>query len=185
MTIKLTIVNINLIDSKKPRDLGGTTGLFTYMRSIMEQNVLNHNRSYISGKTLLKGCALAAITAGTLSGAYALVTKPIDITPAYNYANTQSTYSSVAVQINSDSTGQAVVNLDGFRVYTSFDFKLVPDDNGQLGSNDEAVFIYNLAVDRVLTPSGGSYKDFTNADDIRNMITVITAHIEKNKMIRG
>ncbi|WP_312057080.1 hypothetical protein [Acinetobacter courvalinii] len=151
----------------------------------MEQNILNHNRSYISGKTLLKGCALAAITAGTLSGAYALVTKPIDIPPAYNYANTQSTYSSVAVQINSDSTGQAVVNLDGFRVYTSFDFKLVPDDNGQLGSNDEAVFIYNLAVDRVLTPTGGSYNDFTNADDIRNMISVITAHIEKNRMVRG
>ncbi|MDH0562176.1 hypothetical protein [Acinetobacter courvalinii] len=151
----------------------------------MEQNVLNHNRSYISGKTLLKGCALAAITAGTLSGAYALVTKPVDIAPAFNYANTQSIYGVLAVQITSDTAGQAVVNLDGFRVYTSFDFKLVPDDNGQLGSNDEAVFIYNLAVDRVLTPTGGSYNDFTNADDIRNMITVITAHIEKNKMVRG
>jgi len=151
----------------------------------MEQNVLNHNRSYVSGKSLLKGCALAAITAGTLSGAYALVTKPVDIAPAYNYANTQSTYGVLAVQITSDTTGQAVVNLDGFRVYTSFDFKLVPDDNGQLGSSDEAVFIYNLAVDCVLTPSGGNYNDFTNADDIRNMISVITTHIEKNKMVRG
>lgn len=151
----------------------------------MEQNVLNHNRSYISGKSLLKGCAVIALGVGTLSGAYALVTKPVDIAPAYNYANTQSTYGVLAVQITSETTGQAVVNLDGFRVYTSFDFELVPDDNGQLGSSDEAVFIYNLAVDRVLTPTGGSYNDFTNADDIRNMISVITAHIEKYRMVRG
>ncbi|WP_038342271.1 hypothetical protein [Acinetobacter sp. A47] len=151
----------------------------------MEQNVLNHNRSYISGKTLLKGCAVAAITAGTLSGAYALVTKPVDIAPAFNYANTQSTYGVLAAQITSETTGQAVVNLDGFRVYTSFDFEIVPDDNGQLGSNDEAVFIYNLAVDRILTANGDGYNDFTNADDIRNMISVITAHIEKNRMVRG
>lgn len=151
----------------------------------MEQNVLNHNRSYISGKSLLKGCALAAITAGTLSGAYALVTKPVDIAPAYNYANTQSTYGVLAAQITSDSTGQAVVNLDGFRVYTSFDFKVVPDDNGMVGSHDEAVFITNLAVDQVFTANGDNYGDFTNADDIRNMISVITAHIEKNRMVRG
>lgn len=151
----------------------------------MEQNVLNHNRSYISGKSLLKGCAVVALGVGTLSGAYALVTKPVDIAPAYNYANTQSTYGVLAVQITSDTTGQAVVNLDGFRVYSAFDFELVPDDNGMLGSKDEAVFINNFAVERILTPDGKEYKDFTNKDDIRNMITVITAHIEKNKMVRG
>ena len=148
----------------------------------MEQNVLNHNRNYISGKSLLKGCAVVALGVGTLSGTYALVTKPVDIAPAYNYANTQSTYGVLAVQITSETTGQAVVNLDGFRVYSAFDFELVPDDNGMLGSKDEAVFINNFAVERILTPDGKEYNDFTNKDDIRNMITVITAHIEKNKM---
>lgn len=151
----------------------------------MEQNVLNHNRSYISGKTLLKGCAVAAITASTLTGAYALVTKPIELTPTFNYANTQSTYGVLAVQITSETTGQAVVNLDGFRVYTSFDFEIVPDDKGIIGSYDEAVYIKNLAVDRILTADGKGYNDFTNADDIRNMISVITAHIEKFRMVRG
>ncbi|WP_343620831.1 hypothetical protein [Acinetobacter proteolyticus] len=151
----------------------------------MEQNILNHNRNYAIGKSLLKNCAVVTLGVGVLTGAYALVTKPVEVAPSYNYANTQSNYGVLAVQITSESKGQAVVNLDGFRVYTSFDFELVPDNNGQLGSNEEAVFIYNLAVDQVFTPDGGNYGDFTNADDIRNMISIITAHIEKNKMVRG
>lgn len=151
----------------------------------MEQNVLNHNRGYAIRKSLLKNCTAAAIGVGVLTGAYALVTKPVEVAPSYNYANTQSTYGVLAVQITSESTGQAVINLDGFRVHASFDFELIADDNGQLGSDDEAVYIYNFAVDQVFTPNGDNYGDFTNADDIRNMISIITAHIEKNKMVRG
>ncbi|ENV08948.1 MULTISPECIES: hypothetical protein [Acinetobacter] len=152
----------------------------------MEQNVLNHNRNYAMGKSLLKNCTVAALGIGALTGAYALVTKPVEIAPSYNYANTQSNYGVLAVQITPDQrTGQAVINLDGFRVHASFDFEFVADDNGQLGSNDEAVYIYNFAVDQVFTPNGDNYGDFTNADDIRNMISIITAHIEKNKMVRG
>lgn len=151
----------------------------------MEQNVLNHNRGYAIGKSLLKNCTAAAIGVGVLTGAYALVTKPVDTTPSYNYANTQSTYGVLAVQITSDSTGTAVINLDGFRVYTSFDFDSFQDSNGQLGGDFTAIDIKNLAVDQVFTPSGDNYGDFTNADDIRNMISVITAHIQKNKMVDG
>ncbi|ENX60695.1 hypothetical protein F885_01803 [Acinetobacter higginsii] len=151
----------------------------------MEQNVLNHNRCYAIGKSLLKNCTAAAIGVGVLTGAYALVTKPVEIAPSYNYANTQSTYGVLAVQITSETTGQAVVNLDGFRVYTSFDFELVEEWNGAIGGEQPTIHITNLAVDQIFTPDGGNYGDFTNADDIRNMISIITAHIEKNKMIRG
>ena len=151
----------------------------------MEQNVLNHNRGYAIGKSLLKNCTAAAIGVGVLTGAYALVTKPLEITPSYNYANTQSTYGVLAVQITSATTGQAVVNLDGFRVYTSFDFELVEEWNGAIGGEQPTIHITNLAVDQIFTPNDGNYGDFTNADDIRNMISIITAHIEKNKMVRG
>ncbi len=149
----------------------------------MEQNVLNHNRSYTLGKSFLVGSVVSALTLGGLTGAYALVTKLIQPAPVYSFANTNAMYGVMSVKITSDTTGEAIVNLDGYHVFTSFDFELVPDYNGALGSDTKAVFITNLAVDRVLTPSGGNYNDFTNSDDIRNMISVITAHIEKNKMI--
>ncbi|WP_291348137.1 MULTISPECIES: hypothetical protein [unclassified Acinetobacter] len=151
----------------------------------MEQNVLNHNRGYAIGKSLLKNCTAAAIGVGVLTGAYALVTKPVEVSPSYNYANTQSTYGVLAAHITSESTGQAVVNLDGFRVYTSFDFELVEEWNGAIGGEQPTIHITNLAVDQIFTSNNGNYGDFTNADDIRNMISVITAHIEKNKMVRG
>lgn len=149
----------------------------------MEQNVLNHNSSYTIGKSFLVGSVVSAFTLGGLSGAYALVTKPIPAAPVYSYANTNSMYGVLSVKITSDTTGEAVVNLNGYHVFTSFNFELVPDYNGSLGSDTKAVFITNLAVDRVLLSNGGFYNDFTNSDDIRNMISVITAHIEKNKMV--
>lgn len=151
----------------------------------MEQNVLNHNRSYTLGKSFLIGSAISAITLGGLTGAYALVTKSVETNPVYSYANTNSMYGVMSAKITSETTGEAIVNLNGYHVFTSFDFELEPDYNGQLGSDTQAVFIKKLAVDRVLLSNGGFYNDFTNADDIRNMISVITAHIEKNKMVES
>ena len=151
----------------------------------MEQNVLNHNRSYTLGKSFLVGSVFSVATLVGLTGAYALVTKPIQPAPVYSFGNTHSMYGVMSVKITSENTGEAIVNLDGYHVFTSFDFELVPDYNGALGSDTKAVFITNLAVDRVLKSNGGFYNDFTNADDIRNMISVITAHIEKNKMVEG
>lgn len=149
----------------------------------MEQNVLNHNRSYTLGKSFLVGSVVSAFTLCGLTGAYALVTKPIQPAPVYTFANTNAMYGVMSVKITSGTTGEAIVNLNGYHVFTSFDFELEPDYNGQLGSDTKAVLITNLAVDRVLLSNGGFYNDFTNADDIRNMISVITAHIEKNKMV--
>lgn len=149
----------------------------------MKQIAINNNPSFQFGKVMITSWALAT---GSLGGAALIGTKISHSqveSPIYSYGNTQSDYGVLAVKITSDSTGTAVVNLDGFRVYTSFDFELVAYDNGQLGSNEEAVYIYNFAVDQVFTPNGDNYGDFTNADDIRNMISIITAHIEKNKMV--
>ena len=54
----------------------------------MEQNVLNHNRSYTLGKSLLVGSVFSVATLVGLTGAYALVTKPIQPAPVYSFANT-------------------------------------------------------------------------------------------------
>jgi hypothetical protein len=64
--------------------------------------------------------------------------------------NTQCYVRRDVSKITSDTTGEAIVNLNGYHVFTSFDFELEPDYNGQLGSDTKAVFIKNLAVDRVL-----------------------------------
>lgn len=149
----------------------------------MEQNVLNHNRFNAYGKPVLFGCIIFGLT---IIGAYAVATKPEPVTSVYSYDNTQSDYGVLAVQITSETTGQAVVNLDGFRVYTSFDFKTFEDTNGQIGGEYTAVDITNFSVDRVFAGADRPYSDeIINADDIRNMISVITAYIEKNKMVRG
>ncbi|MFR9677528.1 hypothetical protein [Acinetobacter sp. SEK570] len=153
----------------------------------MKQIAINNNPSFQFGKVMLASWALAT---GAVGGAGLVVTKlthsqPQPEAPIYSFGNTQSDYGVLAVQITSDSTGTAVINLDGFRVYTSFDFDSFQDSNGQLGGDFTAIDIKNLAVDQVFTPSGDNYGDFTNADDIRNMISVITAHIQKNKMVDG
>jgi hypothetical protein len=41
-------------------------------------------------------------------------------------------YGVMSVKITSDTTGEAIVNLNGYHVFTSFDFELEPDYNGQL-----------------------------------------------------
>ncbi|MCH7381295.1 hypothetical protein [Acinetobacter higginsii] len=153
----------------------------------MKQIAINNNPSFQFGKVMLASWALAT---GAVGVAGLVVTKlthsqPQPEAPVYSFGNTQSDYTPVAVQITSESTGNAVVNLDGFRVYTSFDFERVEEWNGSLGGELSTIHITNLAVDQVFTPDGGNYGDFTNADDIRNMISIITAHIEKNKMVRG
>ncbi|MGG2098101.1 hypothetical protein ABFY41_11075 [Acinetobacter haemolyticus] len=151
----------------------------------MEQNVLNHNSSYTFRKSLLVSCAAMITGFGIFTGAYALVTKPPVESPIYSYANTQSTYGLLAVQITSESTGQAVFNLDGFRVFASFEFERIIESNGALGGDLETIFIKSLAVDQVFDANGNNYNDFTNADDIRNMISIVSAHIAKNKMMEA
>ncbi|MDO3665309.1 hypothetical protein [Acinetobacter higginsii] len=153
----------------------------------MKQIAINNNPSFQFGKVMFTSWALAT---GVISGTALIGTKLTHSQPQpeasiYSFDNTKSDYGVLAVQITSNSTGTAVVNLDGFRVYTSFDFDSFHDSNGQLGGDFTAIDIKNFAVDQVFDANGNNYGDFTNADDIRNMISVITAHIEKNKMVRG
>lgn len=149
----------------------------------MEQNVLNHNRGFTFGKSMLVSCVFSVATLAFLAGAYDLVTKPPATAPALTSAKTKSVYGLLAVKITSENTGEAVINLDGFRVYTSFDFDKFVDSNGTHGGEFTGIEITNLAVDQVFDANGNNYNDFTNSDDIRNIISVIKAHIQQNKMV--
>lgn len=150
----------------------------------MKQISINSNPPFRMSKVVLATLFTGSVGIGCLTGAYALVSKPVE-SPIYSYGNTHSDYGVLAVEITSDSTGTAVVNLDGFRVYTSFDFDTFQDSNGQLGGDFTAIYIKNFAVDQVFDAKGNNYGDFTNANDIRNMISIITAHIQKNRMVEG
>ncbi|TVT82735.1 hypothetical protein [Acinetobacter colistiniresistens] len=149
----------------------------------MKQIAINNNPSFQFGKVMLTSWAIATgfVGGGALIGTK--LTHSQTEAPVYTFGNTQSDYGVMAVQITSESTGKAVVNLDGFRVYTSFDFDSFEDSNGQLGGEFTAIEITNLSVDKVLNMYGDDYGDFTNKNDIRNMISIITAHIVKNKMV--
>ncbi|MDS7927555.1 MULTISPECIES: hypothetical protein [Acinetobacter] len=149
----------------------------------MEQNVLNHNRGFTFGKSMLVSCVFSVATLAFLAGAYDLVTKPPATAPALTSAKTKSVYGLLAVKITSENTGEAVINLDGFRVYTSFDFDKFVDSNGAQGGEFTGIEITNLAVDQVFDANGNNYNDFTNSDDIRNIISVIKAHVQQNKMV--
>ncbi|WP_151974841.1 hypothetical protein [Acinetobacter junii] len=152
----------------------------------MEQNTIQSNSALHFGKVVFASWTAASLLVVGIAWAVSSCGYQTAHSSQPSIANvTPSYYGVMTLKLTSDTTGEAIVNLDGYHVFTSFDFELVPDYNGALGSDTKAVFITNLAVDRVLLANGGFYNDFTNADDIRNMISVITAHIERNNMVRG
>jgi len=153
------------------------------MEFIMEQNTLNHNRP--SFQIRMKHIALGSAMLFGLTGAYALVSeKPAPIT---TYPISKPTkYGVSAIKLdNSKNTGEAVIKLDGFFIYTSFDFTEREENYGVIGSEYQVIQITNLAIDRITSLNGHEYNDFTDRDDHRNINTLIATHIEKNHLAGG
>ncbi|WP_336147116.1 hypothetical protein [Acinetobacter soli] len=148
----------------------------------MEQNTINHNRPSIQLR--LKHVAVGSALLFGLSGAYAIVTEKEE--PRATFPITQpSEYNIAAITLDSKHSGKAVIKLDGFFVYTSFDFATHNDDLGVPGSSREVVEITNLAIDRITSINGHEYHDFTVSEDHRNINTLIETHIEKNHLSGG
>lgn len=146
----------------------------------MEQNTINHNRPSIQLR--LKHVALGSALLFGLSGAYALVTEKEEPRATFPI-NQPSNYGIAAITLDSKKhSGKAVIKLDGFFVYTSFDFATHYDDLGVPGSSREVAEITNLAIDRITSLSGYEYNDFTVSEDHRNINTLIETHIEKNHL---
>ncbi|WP_038342129.1 hypothetical protein [Acinetobacter sp. A47] len=102
--------------------------------------------------------------------------------PAELYGNSQSAYALIDVKITSTDAGNAIINLNGQRVYVTFDFDRVPDYNGVLGGDTTAIDIKELKEIRVIDRHGKEVRDNTTFDDHRNMISIITAHVYANHM---
>ncbi len=102
--------------------------------------------------------------------------------PANLYNNSQSLYGLLDVKITSEVEGKAIINLDGQRVYVTFEFDRVPDYNGVLGGDTTAIDIKELKEIRVIDRHGKEVRDNTTFDDHRNMISIISAHVLANKM---
>ena len=149
----------------------------------MEQNTLNHNRTSIQLR--MKHVALGSALLFGLTGAYALVSeKP---TPVASYPISKpSEYGISAIKVDSKkNAGEAVIKLDGFFIYTSFDFKAHEENYGVIGSEHEVIEITNLAIDRITAINGHEYNDFTTRDDVLNIKNLVANHIEKNHLAGG
>ncbi|RSC23524.1 hypothetical protein [Acinetobacter sp. FDAARGOS_515] len=149
----------------------------------MEQNTLKHNTAHIV-PSRLKHWALGSALIFGLTGAYALVSeKPA---PVATYpVNKPSEYGVSAIKIDGPTSGQAVIKLDGFFIYTSFDFKAHEENYGVIGSEHEVIEITNLAIDRITAINGHEYNDFTTSEDVINIKNLVATHIEKNHLVGG
>ncbi|ENU92959.1 hypothetical protein F971_01946 [Acinetobacter vivianii] len=147
----------------------------------MEQNLTLNNPRFNLTKALGSIVAISALTI-SISALWALDNEHLLTPPAELYGNSQSVYALVDVKINSADTGKAIINLDGQRVYITFEFDRVPDYNGALGGDTTAIDIKELKEIRVLDRGGKEVRDNTTFDDHRNMISIITAHVYANRM---
>ncbi|MEC8125297.1 MAG: hypothetical protein VX125_15880 [Pseudomonadota bacterium] len=98
---------------------------------------------------------------------------------------TPSTYSVSALKLNSETSGKAVIKLDSFLVFVSFDFESHPDSYGVPGSEFTAIDITNLAVEQIKDVNGKDWNDFTDYNDHRNINQMIVGYIERNRLVEA
>lgn len=152
----------------------------------MEQNTIQSNSALHFGKVvfaswtaaslLVVGIAWAVSSCGYQT-AHSSQPSIANITPSY--------YGVMTLKLTSDITGEAVINLDGFRVPVKFVFDTHPDSYGVPGSEFTAVEIINLEIGQITDANGNNYKDFTIYDDHRNINAQLAAYIEKNKLVEA
>lgn len=107
--------------------------------------------------------------------------------PVYNQHSeqvTKSSYEVMTAQLTSDITGEAVIDLDNFRVPVKFVFNSSVKQIGDL--TDTEITIENLEIG-VITDITGThqYSDFTNWRDHKAINTALIAYIKKNKLLEG
>lgn len=98
--------------------------------------------------------------------------------------NIQSEYGIVSLKMLDDMRGEAVVNLDGFRLeITSFEVEAYPDDYGVPGSEFTNIEVVELGEINVFDANGNPYKDFTDHQDHREINSMITSYIMKHRLV--
>ena len=98
--------------------------------------------------------------------------------------NMQSEYGIVSLKMHDQSRGEAILNLDGFRLnISSFEVQAYPDSYGVPGSEFTAVEVMELGEINVFDANGNPYKDFTDHQDHREINSMIAGYIMKHRLV--
>ncbi|MCU4397794.1 hypothetical protein [Acinetobacter junii] len=149
----------------------------------MEQNTIQSNSALPFGKVVLGTWAASSLLIFGIAWAVSSCDYQTAHSSQPSYANVAPSYYGImTLKLTSDITGEAVINLDGFRVPVKFVFDKHPDSYGVPGSEFTAVDIINLEIGQITDANGNNYKDFTIYDDHRNINAQLAAYIEKHKL---
>ena len=98
--------------------------------------------------------------------------------------NIQSEYGIVSLKMHDQSRGEAILNLDGFRLnISSFEVQDYPDSYGVPGSEFTAVEVMELGEINVFDANGNPYNDFTDHQDHREINSMIAGYIMKHRLV--
>ncbi|NGP41588.1 hypothetical protein G4V72_07620 [Acinetobacter sp. GC2] len=98
--------------------------------------------------------------------------------------NIQSEYGIVSLKMHDQSRGEAILNLDGFRLnISSFEVQAYPDSYGVPGSEFTAVEVMELGEINVFDANGNPYNDFTDHQDHREINSMIAGYIMKHRLV--
>ena len=123
----------------------------------------------------------AALTVSALAFAHLADFGTEQAAPAQNI---QSEYGIVSLKMHDQSRGEAILNLDGFRLnISSFEVQAYPDSYGVPGSEFTAVEVMELGEINVFDANGNPYKDFTDHQDHREINSMIAGYIMKHRLV--
>jgi len=123
----------------------------------------------------------AALTVSALAVAFHTDLSVGQPAPAQNI---QSEYGIVSLKMLDDVRGEAILNLDGFRLeITSFEVAAHPDDYGVPGSEFTNVEVIELGEIKVFDANGNPYNDFTDYQDHREINAMIAGYIMKHRLV--
>ncbi len=143
-------------------------------RSIMNTKLTPHNSFKVTLFT-------AALTVSALAVAFHTDLNVGQPAPAQNI---QSEYGIISLKMHDQSRGEAILNLDGFRLnISSFEVQAYPDSYGVPGSEFTAVEVTELGEINVFDANGNPYKDFTDHQDHREINSMITSYIMKHRLV--
>lgn len=128
---------------------------------------------------ILVGGTLGAIASLSLafctpSNGYQVETTAAQIAPA--------SFAVTSLQL-AHNTGVAVVRLDGFNLYVSFEYESFEDSYGVPGSEYDTIEINSLAIDRITDDAGQAYSDFTDYSDVINIKNLIVAEVLQRDLV--
>lgn len=149
----------------------------------MEQKTFEDNSAFRFGTVVLATWTISTVL--ILSGAW-VVSKVTSnkSEPTYTNLITESYYKVMTANVNPDHTGQAVINLDNFKVPVKFSFENTVQHSGPI--TEPLINIKSLEIGPITDMSGKHhYRDFTNYQDHKGINAALVAHIKKKSTFGG